>query len=268
MKGRRAQRARCSASVVVAALLLATGCPDRAAQGTFLSSDTLAERLLDDRARRIRMQATVAARSAGLTGFLAKAELDVAAERPARLHLSARSFFGQPLFAVLTDGETLTLYDARDGTAVFGRGEASRASLARLVGLPLAPSDVVDLLLGGAPHLPSVAAREVRVDGERAILSGTRDDGLTVSIVTRRTDDTILAVTLGSGASAVHVTMAEHSRVDGFLMPGLVEITWHEAQEERRVRLTVGEVRLNGEPLGDEAFLLSPPEGVEFGPLP
>jgi hypothetical protein len=256
----------CAVSVVV--LGIAPACPNSSGHAASLPTDSLAMRLVDDRSLRLRMEATVVARATGVTGFLAQAELDVAAERPGRLHLSARSFFGQPLFAVLTDGETLTLYDTRDGTAVYARGDASRANIERLLGLPLAPKDVVDLLLGGAPDLPAASTRTVRTDGERAILSGVRDDGLAIAIATRRTDDTILDVTMGDGDSAITIAMSEHTRIDGLTMPGVVELAWREAGAPRSVRLTVREARLNGTPLGDEAFQLSPPDGVLFGPLP
>jgi len=259
--------------VVGSALFACSGCPDRtgSGDGTTLSRDGLVDRLLAERARRERMDGTIVARASGLRGFFTNAELDVAAERPRRLHLSARSFFGQPLFTVVSDGEELTLYDIREGQAVYARGPANADAIERLLGVPLAPDDILDLLLGAAPGVPSAASRVVVRDGARHVVSGVRDDGLAISIAARVTDDAIERVVLGTAPSALVVTLTDHVGREGGLMPSVVDIEWTRGaasgDETLRLRLEVKEARLNGPALGDGAFTLSIPDGVTVEPL-
>lgn len=271
-------RAVAIALVFGSALFACSGCPDRTgdAGGTALSRDGLVERLLAERARRERMDGTVVARASGLRGFFTHAELDVAAERPGRLHLSARSFFGQPLFTVVSDGETLTLYDIREGQAAYARGPATAASIERLLGVPLSPADILDLLLGASPGMPRADSRVVTREGARHVVSGVRDDGLQVSIAVRATDDAIERVVLGTPPRALIVTLSGHIGREGGLMPSVVDIEWRREDtgapaqsdgEAMRLRLDVKEARLNGPVLGDDAFTLSVPDGAPVGAL-
>jgi hypothetical protein len=75
----------------------------------------------------------------------------LAAERPDRLRIESRDFFGNVTAILAVDGQELTLLDARAG--VFYRGAATAANVGRLVPVALAPSELVTLLCGSVPLL-------------------------------------------------------------------------------------------------------------------
>ncbi|MBM4319739.1 MAG: DUF4292 domain-containing protein [Deltaproteobacteria bacterium] len=74
-------------------------------------------------------------------------------ERPARLHIEALSPFDAPLGIFTCDGERFQLYDLKEQR--FYHGPATPENMARLLPLPLPPTDLVEVLLGSAPLLPA-----------------------------------------------------------------------------------------------------------------
>jgi len=80
----------------------------------------------------------------GLGGLNLTADLVV--ERPARLYVGVRGFFGPPSDEVWTDGQNFLWRSIRPGGGA--RGPATADALGRLLPVPLPPAQWVGLLLG------------------------------------------------------------------------------------------------------------------------
>ena len=91
----------------------------------------------------------------------------LAAERPDKVRLETRDFFGNVASVLVADGGRLALYDARQ--KVYYRGEATPENVSRLLPLALPPADLVDLLCGTAPLLEG-EPRQVTVRGSLLVL--------------------------------------------------------------------------------------------------
>jgi hypothetical protein len=91
----------------------------------------------------------------------------VAAEKPDRVRLETRDFFGNVAAVLVADGGRFALYDARQ--RVYYRGEATPENVSRLLPLALPPADLAVLLCGSAP-LVEGPAREVEARGARLLL--------------------------------------------------------------------------------------------------
>jgi hypothetical protein len=92
----------------------------------------------------------------------------LAAERPDRVRLETRDFFGNVAAVLVADGGRFALYDARG--RVYYRGDATPENVSRLLPLALPPADLADLLCGTAPILEG-APRQVLARGSRLVLS-------------------------------------------------------------------------------------------------
>ncbi len=98
----------------------------------------------------------------------------LAAERPDRVRLETRDFFGNVASVLVADGGRFALYDARG--KVYYRGEASAENVSRLLPLALPPADLVDLLCGTAPLLAG-EPRQVAVRDSLLVLRLAGDPG-------------------------------------------------------------------------------------------
>ncbi len=78
---------------------------------------------------------------------------------PDKLRAEVLGPFGQPLLRVVTDGRRLAVLSYRENRAYLG--PASRANLARFLGLALSPGEIYALLAGCPPLLPPPARAEV-----------------------------------------------------------------------------------------------------------
>ena len=90
-----------------------------------------------------------------------------AAEKPDRVRLETRDFFGNVASVLVADGGRFALYDARG--KVYYRGEATPENVSRLLPLALPPAELADLLCGTAPLLAG-APRQVEVRGSHLVL--------------------------------------------------------------------------------------------------
>ncbi|MBU1276840.1 MAG: hypothetical protein KJ720_15800 [Proteobacteria bacterium] len=78
---------------------------------------------------------------------------------PDRLRAEVLGPFGQPLLRVVTDGRRMAVLSYRENRAYLG--PATRANLARFLGLALSPGEIFALLAGCPPLLPAPAGAEV-----------------------------------------------------------------------------------------------------------
>lgn len=227
-------------------------------------------RLRAETLRRQRVSGLYKGRLAGLKGLVVSADLDVIAESPARLHLAVRSFFDQPIQVLATDGERVTLYDAQgDGGPRFYAGPADASAARRLLGVPLSPEEVVDVLLGRVPagataraHAASEkgAAYTVVFDlagGGRATVTADLDDAITH-----------LAVADAAGRPRYEVAYDDFDVREGIRFAEKLEVRVHAAGGAEALVLSIKEAELNPEPFPDEVFQVGLPPGASFEPLP
>ena len=88
----------------------------------------------------------------------------LAVRRPADLRLECESFFGQPLWVLVSDGFSYQLWRAEDGTV--GRGQATAQEMMQLLSLPLDGVELVGTMLG-EPPLIAWASSSLARDGRR-----------------------------------------------------------------------------------------------------
>jgi len=181
----------------------------------------------------------------------------VAAKKPDRVAVQTLDFFGNAASALATAGGALSLYDARE--RVFYRGAATPENLARLVPIPLSPSDLATLLCGSAPLLDGEAVRAEPGRGwvELEIAGGGRREVLRVG-----PGAAVLSASItvpGGGPGAYEVALRDHEVVRGVPLPG--EITLSTRDPAVSMRLTWVEVE-PGAPVEDALFAPPAPRGA------
>ncbi|MBI5069410.1 MAG: DUF4292 domain-containing protein [Deltaproteobacteria bacterium] len=145
----------------LAALLLAAGCPRVPPPGLPHDAPGLLAAVEAARGKVRRVEGTARLGLEGQGG--GSAEAFVAAERPGRLRIELLDFFGAPAALLVVSGGRFLHFDARRGT--WTRGEATPASLARLLPLSLPVEEAVALLCGDVPLVNGAAVDASPGDG-------------------------------------------------------------------------------------------------------
>ncbi|MCP4502143.1 MAG: DUF4292 domain-containing protein [Deltaproteobacteria bacterium] len=229
-------------------------------------------RLEKEGARRRQLNGLIQAKMGGIKGLLAKADVDVIIERPARMLVSVRSFFEQPLYVFATDGVTASVFDgSQDSGALFFRGPVNGKVLKGLLQMALWPQEAVGLFLGSAA-VEGTQAVQLDVDENRGIYSiGLRSHHGPVQIVTARLqDDALIQVQIyeRSGSLRYEVAYDDIRDVDG--IPLAHHLTFGVPQEDgsqSKIHFHLKDVKLNDTPFDDAAFEVSLPAGATFRPL-
>ncbi len=159
----RAPRLRLAGLAAAAALL---GCPrvpppDLSRDPAELLS---AVRAAQDRVARVQGSAKVRLDSPEVSGWV---DEFAAAEKPDRVRLETRDFFGNVAAVLVADGGRFALYDAR--RQVYYRGEATPENVSRLLPVALSPAELATVLCGSAP-LVEAAPAGVEASGARLLL--------------------------------------------------------------------------------------------------
>ncbi len=95
-------------------------------------------------------------------GERVKVKVAMLLERPGKLRFEAESPLGGAVATVVTDGQRFSLLDVRQNR--FFTGPALACNVARFTRVALAPSEVVEAMMGGAPlYLPADEADLARV---------------------------------------------------------------------------------------------------------
>jgi outer membrane lipoprotein-sorting protein len=84
--------------------------------------------------------------------------------RPSLLRFDTVSLFGQPTMTVVADATRISVYYPAQGT--FFQGIATATNLARFIGLPLAPADIVHLLTGYIRPGAETPITDIRVQAD------------------------------------------------------------------------------------------------------
>lgn len=256
-------------SIVVVAGL-AGGCPHRppGVDLSNLTDEIATARVHQAAARRQRMVGTVKAKLPGLEGVVMSANVDVAVEPPARLSVAVRSFFEQPQQMLVTDGSTVTIFDATQGAPVFKQGPVNARAVSLLLPIPLWPHEVVEVFL--AHPRDDAKGRLVGVDEEK----GTYDvwfeppGDAPFQLTVRAVDDAILRWQhhKKDGTPSLDVRYDDLRAVGDAVLPFSWTLTTAE-DPPRSLVFVATDVTFNGPPLGDDAFRLNPPANVPLLPL-
>lgn len=208
--------------MALAALALA-GCPPRAPPPD-LSLDParlLAQvRAAQERVRSVRGEVRVRIEAPGGSGTVSAF---VGARKPDRVYVQTLDFFGNTASALATAGGELSLYDARE--RVVYRGAATVENLARLVPVPLSPSDLATLLCGSAPLLDG---EPVRADPGRGFVELEIAAGERRQILRIGPGAAVLSSSLevgGGGPGGYDVSFRALDAFQGERFPGLVAVS-------------------------------------------
>jgi outer membrane lipoprotein-sorting protein len=233
------------------------GCPPRAPPPD-LSLDPaqlLAQvRAAQDRIATVRGEVRVRIEAGAGSGTVAGI---VAAKKPDRVRVRTFDFFGNTASELTAAGGELSIYDARGRVVYLGR--ATPENLARLVPIPLSPSDLATLLCGSAPLLDGDPVRADAGRGwvELEIAAGQRRQVLRVGPGAAVIKSSLEVP--GGGPGAYEAAFDALDAFPGMRFPGEVTVT---AREPRaKVRLTWTEVE-PGVALEDAAFTPSVPRGA------
>ena len=245
----------------------------RGPDGPALTHKNVEGRLRASAARRNSVEGVIKARLPGLAGVVVNATLDFAARAPGDLSVSVRSFFDMPQQVFTSGNGEAVLYDATTGAPRFFRGPATEQSLARVLGVPLAPDDAAALLLGRPPveqraGWPPSRLKLLSVDPAAATYNVQieRPGRGHLVVTARASDDALLSAALfrGDGRQLVSVRfdlLADH---DGVAFAHRIAIVVSDTAQE--LVLEMKDVRFN-QPLSDEVFALLPPADAVVLPL-
>ena len=230
-------------------------------------------------ARRRAVDGVAKAALPGLSGAVLNATVDIAAAAPDRLSVAVRSFFEVPQQILVATADGVTLYDATSGAPRFLRGPATDRSLARVLGVPLAPDDAIALVLGRAPldvvpGRPPPRVRLVAVDEDGGTYTARIErPGRGALLVTARvTDDAIVAAEVwrGDGRPLVRARCADFVAQDGVAFARRIELALVDDDAGIRpaeVVLSITKATWNPPALPDSAFVLDVPDGITVQPL-
>ncbi|HEU4383040.1 MAG TPA: DUF4292 domain-containing protein [Anaeromyxobacteraceae bacterium] len=184
----------------------------------------------------------------------------LAAEKPDRVRIETRDFFGNVAAVLVAGGGRFALYDAR--AKVHYRGEATPENLSRMLPLALPPADLAGLLCGAAPILEG-APREVEVRGSLLVLrlaAASGEQELSVGEEAAVEASLLRRASPAPGQPDYHLEFDAFRRRGGARFPTVARL---EAPAARvRVELRWKEdLEVNGSP--DPAlFRLDPPRGA------
>lgn len=217
---------------------------------------------LDARAARLRSvrgEAKVRLRSPSQTGTAGEL---VAAERPARLHLTTLGFFGKPVASLASDGEAFELYV--EPTASFYTGPATAANVSRLLMLELPPSSVVELLLGDLPRL-SAGQPTMALDSEARAYRLTLAEGAATQELWVATEDLTPLRSQMRGPLGYDAAFSDFEDVGDLRLPQALELRSVDAAGRPtgvELSLRYRERELNAE-LEASLFALEQPPGTQ-----
>jgi len=220
------------------------------------------------------------ARRQAVSSFVMSGEIEVRAPQgelngdhviigraPDRLRAEVLGPFGQPLLRVVIDGQRMGVLAYRENRAYVGA--ASRANLARFLGLNLSPGEVFAVLVGAPPLLPSTARAEVSpVEGSDDLLLRLVEPGRSLSqgLIFAPTDFTVKRAWLEDTSGRVELELT-YSHMQKALTSRYPKQLQASDGQGRNLRITNDQLELNQKP--DPAlFEINLPPGLAVTPLP
>lgn len=181
----------------------------------------------------------------------------LAARRPSAFRIEVLSPFEEPLHILASDGASL-VWQSRDA---YRRGPATPSNLALLIPIELAPSDLVDVLLGGLPQAEWRVARVTPVARPTAWRLELEDpSGRRIQVWVDPEEDRVLKAVFPE--PGIEARFSDFVRVSGAWIPRAVRVKTVDA--EVRIRLSDP---TSTSPLPDAVFRLPPGPGVPVLPL-
>lgn len=246
--------------VAASAALLGSGCPHRAPPPRALPGLSAEQALAT-----LRRQAEAYQRAVGrlqlsylASDGLFKGEADLALERPRRLRVELRSFFGQPLLALAVDDDRFVFVDNGARRAV--RGPTADVRLQGLLPVPVPAEVAVALLLGTIPPLPPGGTRYAPAppDAAAALEHQAGLDRWVIEVLEPGLLTRAVAFHPGAG-SGYAARLADHASITGLAFPRAGELA--PAAARGAVRWRWHEIALNGQALDPETWTLAVPPG-------
>ncbi|MFH1033391.1 MAG: DUF4292 domain-containing protein [Pseudomonadota bacterium] len=184
---------------------------------------------------------------------------------PDRLRAEVMGPFGRPALLLVCDGVRMAVLAYGENKAY--RGPASRANVARFLGLALTPAEIYSLLTGSVPLL-SGGQGTVQASSQpgRAVLQLKDGAGLEQGVIFSLDDYTVFEAWVsdrGRGGSLHAQFEALTSQAQG-RFPKRIRL---DDQEGRSLTLDSDQLQINS-PLDDQLFEPSLPPGMEVQELP
>ncbi|PLY02671.1 MAG: hypothetical protein C0622_05285 [Desulfuromonas sp.] len=184
-------------------------------------------------------------------------------ERPDRLRADVLTGFGQLVLQLTSDGDQLAVFLNTEVPGRFLSGPATYENFLRFIRVPLAPRELLAILLYDPPMRAFDKSRVALSErGDRLLLILTGGDSrqeLSFDSQRRLTGCRYY----WQETLQLSVEYDDIAEEDGFPRQLIVEIP----EEETRLKLSLSEVVLN-EPIDPQRFRLSQPEGSLFEALP
>ena len=190
---------------------------------------------------------------------------EVVARRAGQFRVETISPFEQPIDVMACDGDELWLLSK----GVLKKGQATPNNVARLLPLPLAPSEIVDTLMGGIPTGDGFFAEKLTPTDRGAwLLTVARKSGeerviLTVdpvrTVVTRATIERPIGTPYLSAVFEDFIELEE-----GGHYPEKIRMTMPGRDVDVRLKFKTPEINVD---LDSRLFRLSPPPGQAVQPL-
>ena len=245
-------------SVALVAAVLAAGCvPRRPPPDLSTDPAQLLAQVRGAQARVVRVQGEARVR----LGAPSKATFRqfAAAERPDRIHLEALDFFGNPAAVLVASGGRFSLYDPQK--KVLYTGAATPENLSRLVPVPVAAAELVEILLGSAP-LPEDRPVDVAPDGRHLRLRFEEDGARLDAWIGAHAavEKAARSVAGGAGPGSWKVEFSEHRAHGAAWFPDFFALRSDAANV--RLELRWEQLEVNGA-LDPALFELRPPKGVQ-----
>lgn len=184
---------------------------------------------------------------------------------PDRLRAEVMGPFGRPALLLLCDGTRMAVLAYGENKAY--QGPASRANVARFLGLSLTPAEVYALLSGS---VPLIAPQEARVlessQAGRAVLQMKNADNLEQGLIFSLDDHTVFEswVSDRGGGNSLNARFESFASLAGGRYPRRIKLS---DQEGRSLVLDGDQLAINPS-LDDQLFEPTLPPGVEVIPLP
>ena len=251
-------------TVLLMALAL-TGCPDRFARPeAFVAEPAPLLAAIEQRAAAIQSLRGQLRLEVWRKDERVRLRQLVAVQTPDKLRIDSLSPFDQPLSTLVSDGDTLSIYDL--GARRFLRGAASPANLARLIPIPLEPEALSALLRGSVPVLREPDEQTVSWDSNNGWyqLDQRRGEARTrISFEPKHLR--VVALRLGQGDRTVlRARLGDYSGTGPTAMPR--RMRFEAPADDVRIDLKVVDHDINPT-LPAAAFVLNPPRGIRVETL-
>ena len=232
--------------------------------GPLPTADAALDTLRQNGAQRRTIRAAGRATYYGEKGRV-RVRMEVVAERADRFRVATISPFEQPIDVMTCDGQRLWLLSK--GT--LRQGPATPRNVARLLPLPLEPSEIVDTLLGGIPTGAGFSAESIdRTDEGLWRLAVLRDKGAQRVILTVDPGRMVViaaAIERPVGKPYLNAVFEDFLRLDGGgHYPEKIHMTMPGRDVDVRLKFRRPEFNVD---VDEALFRMTPPPGQVVKPL-